>query len=112
MQSVKDNATHSVFGNDIEFKDETNQTIEYAYDKNGNLTKDLNKNITGIEYNLLNLPSQVLFTEGNVIEYEYGADGKKLRTLHIVNGVTSTTDYCGNAIYENGSLKMLLNESG
>nr|WP_270700572.1 RHS repeat-associated core domain-containing protein [Bacteroides faecis] len=58
------------------------------------------------------MPSQVSFTEGNVIEYEYGADGRKLRTLHMVNNVTSTTDYCGNAIYENGSLKMLLNEAG
>lgn len=112
LQSVKDNATHSVFGNGMEFKDGANQTIEYAYDKNGNLTKDLNKNISGIEYNLLNLPSQVSFTGGNAIEYEYGADGTKLRTVHITNGVTSTTDYCGNAIYENGSLKMLLNEAG
>ena len=112
LQAVKDNATHSVFGNGMEFKDGANQTIEYAYDKNGNLTKDLNKKIAVIQYNLLNLPSQVSFTEGNVIEYEYGADGRKLRTLHMVNNVTSTTDYCGNAIYENGSLKMLLNEAG
>ena len=86
--------------------------MEYLYDKNGNLHKDLNKNIYAIEYNLLNLPSQVIFVDGNVIEYEYGLDGRKLRTVHITNGVTSTTDYCGNAIYENGSLKMLLNEAG
>ena len=58
------------------------------------------------------MPSQVIFVDGNVIEYEYGSDGRKLRTVHITNGVTSTTDYCGNAIYENGSLKMLLNEAG
>lgn len=93
LQSVKDNATYSVFGNDMEFKDGANQTIEYTYDKNGNLTKDLYKNISVIQYNLLNLPSQVSFTGGNVIEYEYGADGKKLRTVCITNGVTSTIDY-------------------
>ena len=58
------------------------------------------------------MPSQVIFVDGNVIEYEYGSDGRKLRTAHITNNVTSTTDYCGNAIYENGSLKMLLNEAG
>ena len=112
LQAVKDNATHSVFGNGMEFKDGANQTIEYAYDKNGNLTKDLNKKIAVIQYNLLNLPSQVIFVDGNVIEYEYGSDGRKLRTAHVINGVTSITDYCGNAIYENGSLKMLLNEAG
>ena len=112
LQAVKDNATHSVYGNGMGFKYGVNQSVEYLYDKNGNLTKDLNKKIAVIQYNLLNLPSQVSFTEGNVIEYEYGADGRILRTLHMVNNVTSTTDYCGNAIYENGSLKMLLNESG
>ena len=28
------------------------QSNEYTYDKNGNLTKDLNKNISSISYNL------------------------------------------------------------
>ena len=112
LQAVKDNATHSVYGNGMGFKYDVNQLVEYLYDKNGNLTKDLNKKIAVIQYNLLNLPSQVIFVDGNVIEYEYGSDGRKLRTAHVINGVTSITDYCGNAIYENGSLKMLLNESG
>ena len=103
---------HPVYGNGMEFKDGANQSVEYLYDKNGNLTKDLNKNIYAIEYNLLNLPSQVIFVDGNVIEYEYGSDGRKLRTAHVINGVTSITDYCGNAIYEDGSLKMLLNSAG
>lgn len=112
LQAVKDNATHSVYGNGMGFKYDVNQLVEYLYDKNGNLTKDLNKKIAVIQYNLLNLPSQVIFVDGNVIEYEYGSDGRKLRTAHVINGVTSITDYCGNAIYENGSLKMLLNEAG
>lgn len=46
LESVYDNATNSVFGNGMEFKDVVHETVEYAYDKNGNLTKDLNKNIT------------------------------------------------------------------
>ncbi len=112
LQSVKDNATHSVYGSGMEFKDGANESVEYTYDKNGNLTKDLNKNISAIEYNLLNLPSRVFFGGGNAVEYEYGADGSKLRTVHVANGITTTTDYCGNAIYENGSLKLLLNETG
>ena len=35
--------------------------VDSAYDKNGNLTKDLNRNITSIQYNCLNLPSKVTF---------------------------------------------------
>ena len=112
LQSVYDNATNSVFGNGMEFKDNANETVEYEYDKNGNLTKDLNKNITGIQYNILNLPSHITFADGSSIEYEYAADGRKVRTTHTINNNVTSTVYCGNAIYENGSLTMLLNEAG
>ena len=112
LQAVKDVATSSVYGNGTEFKDNSNQTVEYTYDKNGNLTKDLNKNISSIGYNFLNLPNQVIFTGGNSVLHEYAADGTKLRTVHKTGATTLTTDYCGNAIYENGVLKMLLNDAG
>ena len=112
LQSVYDNATNSVFGNGMEFKDAAHETVEYAYDKNGNLTKDLNKNITEIQYNILNLPSHISFADGSSIVYEYAADGSKVRTTHTINDNVTSTVYCGNAIYENGSLKILLNESG
>ena len=112
LQSVYDNATNSVFGNGMEFKDVVHETVEYAYDKNGNLTKDLNKNITEIQYNILNLPSHIRFAGGSSIVYEYAADGSKIRTTHTINDNVTSTVYCGNAVYENGSLKILLNESG
>ncbi|WP_262352043.1 RHS repeat domain-containing protein [Bacteroides bouchesdurhonensis] len=112
LQAVKDAATNSVYGNGTEFKDGSNQTTEYTYDKNGNLTKDLNKDISKIGYNLLNLLDEVTFANGNSIRYEYAADGTKLRTVHKTGATTLTTDYCGNAVYENGVLRMLLNEAG
>ena len=62
--------------------------------------------------NILNLPSHITFADGSSIEYEYAADGRKVRTTHTINNNVTSTVYCGNAIYENGSLKMLLNEAG
>ncbi len=72
----------------------------------------MNKGISEIQYNCLNLPSKVTFTDGSTIEYTYAADGTKLRTKHVINGTTTTTDYCGNVIYENGVQKLLLTEAG
>ena len=83
-----------------------------TYDNNGNLTKDLNKGIFNISYNSLSLPQVVTFSNGNTITYLYTADGRKLRTVHVTNGTATTTDYCGNVIYENGTQKLLLTEEG
>ena len=107
---VDDAATASVYNNGFEFKDAVQQADEYDYDKNGNLTKDLNKNITSIQYNCLNLPSKVTFGNGNTITYLYAVDGTKLRTVHKTGSTTTTTDYCGNVVYENGMQKLLLTE--
>ena len=109
---VDDATTAAAYNNGSEFKDAVKQASEYAYDTNGNLTKDLNKNITGIQYNCLNLPSKVTFGNGNTITYTYAADGTKLRTVHKAGSTTTTTDYCGNVVYENGTQKLLLTEEG
>ena len=77
------------------------------YDKNGSLTKDLNKKITNISYNSLHLPQQ-LAIDGVTHKYIYAADGRKLK---VVQGSTNR-DYVGNLIYENGSLKKILVEGG
>ena len=108
----RENATAFVYNNSFEFKDSMKQANEYTYDANGNLTKDLNKNITGISYNCLNLPNTVTFSDGSTITYTYGADGTKLRTVHKIGSTTTTTDYCGNVVYENGVQKLLLTEEG
>lgn len=108
----RENATAFVYNNSFEFKDSMKQANEYTYDANGNLTKDLNKNITGISYNCLNLPNTVTFSDGSTITYIYGADGTKLRTVHKIGSTTTTTDYCGNVVYENGVQKLLLTEEG
>ena len=71
------------------------------------------------------------FQNGNTTSYQYGADGSKRKVTHqtaIANVVvpmgstqplsagqiayTSTTDYCGNVVYENNALSMILTEEG
>ncbi len=112
LTRVDDVVTASAYNGGFEFKDGVKQANEYAYDANGNLTKDLNKGITDIQYNCLNLPSQVTFSDGSTITYTYAADGTKLKTAHKMGNVTLTADYCGNVIYENGVQKLLLTEEG
>ena len=79
------------------FMDGANEELEYEYDKKGNLVKDLNKNISKIEYNLLNLPSKITFGDGKTITYVYDASGVKLlasyKTAHPAS--SHTIAYCG-----------------
>ena len=74
--------------------------------------KDLNKKIIDIQYNFLNLPNRIEFEDGSSISYLYDAAGTKLRVVHSIAGNTTTTDYCGNVIYENGTPKTLLTDAG
>ena len=112
LKSVNDAITTMAYNNSFEFKNGANATTEYMYDANGNLTKDLNKNITDIQYNFLNLPDTVTFSDGSTISYLYSADGVKLRTIHKIGSTATTTYYCNNVVYENGIQKLLLTEEG
>ncbi|SKB99309.1 RHS repeat-associated core domain-containing protein, partial [Salegentibacter salinarum] len=89
------------------FKEPTTSTgNDYGYDVNGNLTSDLNKGITAITYNYLNLPVDVEFngSSSQKIHYTYDATGVKLRKE--IPG--KTTDYAGNFVYEDLSGTMEL----
>ena len=67
-----------------------------------------------IQYNLLNLPSQVNFnhTGQPINEYTYAMDGSKLQVNHKKSSGGKVTDYVGNMIYEGGSLKRILVDGG
>ena len=112
LSRVDDAAAASAYNGGFEFKDGVKQANEYTYDSNGNLTKDLNKGISTITYNVLNLPNMVTFSDGSTIAYTYGAAGTKLKTVHKTGSTTTTTDYCGNVVYENGVQKLLLTDEG
>ena len=112
LMRTDDTGENSTIVGSMDFRDGTNTGDDYAYDVNGNLIKDSNKNIADIQYNVLNLPSKVTFGDGNSVSYMYAADGKKLQTVYTINGTTTTTDYAGNMIYENGTLKRTLMDGG
>ena len=98
-------------GNSTGFTNGASQDDEYSYDYNGNLTQDLNKGITNISYNFLNLPQQIRYSNGVVVNYGYSADGVKQRVQHLNSGLPSVV-YCGNVIYEGDVAKLLLTEEG
>jgi RHS repeat-associated protein len=88
-------------------------TTEYFYDNNGNLTRDLNKGITNITYNHLNLPYKIEFENNRRIYYIYDANGTKLRKyFYEDNHLMSTTDYSGMFIYSDDHLDNILTSEG
>ncbi len=100
-----------------DFKEITNnETADYTYDANGNLTKDNNKNIATISYNHLNLPESITITGKGLIKYQYDATGGKLKKIVTDNTVTpakvTTTDYMGGFVYQNDTLQFLGHEEG
>ncbi|WP_233441241.1 RHS repeat domain-containing protein [Bacteroides intestinalis] len=109
---VDDAVNASAYNGGFEFKDAVKQANEYAYDNNGNLTKDLNKGIEEIQYNSLNLPKLIKFKDQSTITYTYAADGTKLRVEHKIGSSTTRTTYCRNVIYEGSIAKYLLTEEG
>ena len=110
LASAEDAGMTPTWSGAFDFVDGSDTMPEYEYDKNGNLTKDSNWNISSIEYNSvnlglrpnlgcisgmkgkkgffplhstrfsLNLPTKVRFQNGSLIMYSYTAAGEKLRT--------------------------------
>ena len=108
-------AVSNQLNNDLmEFKKSTVSSPHYAYDVNGNMTKDASKNINYIAYNYLNLPKQVTFGDRKTITYVHDASGVKheVRYYDPANPHISKTNYVSNKIYDDGSLSMILTEDG
>jgi RHS repeat-associated protein len=102
----------------------TSTTVDYAYDVNGNLVKDLNKDIgnattNGIVYNHLNLPQTINVKKdasGNnkgIVSFTYDATGNKLQKITTeenaivrhnnvayTTNITTTIKYINSFVYE------------
>ncbi|WP_109435599.1 RHS repeat domain-containing protein [Aquimarina sp. AU119] len=89
-------------GNPEGFKEGINSGNDYAYDIDGNMTQDLNKGITDITYNHLNLPTQITVVQGgqtSTTQMVYTAGGSKLSKTTTVNSIPKTTQYAGAFVY-------------
>ncbi|MDQ1856569.1 RHS repeat domain-containing protein, partial [Chryseobacterium sp. WLY505] len=80
---------------------------EIGYDDNGNMTTQLDKGISSIQYNYLNLPRKIT-QNSKVTDYIYRADGVKVRKVF----GTETTDYLDGFQYTNSILKFFPTAEG
>ena len=89
---------------------------QYAYDANGNMTRDLNSGLTVMSYNRLNLPDELtcVGSDGvHSIRYLYASDGRKLRvSTSGPGGSSSVTDYASNVVYRDGAVERILVPGG
>lgn len=119
-----DNLTYGYNGNQLSFVHDAESatagfvngntgTDDYDYDANGNLSQDKNKSITtnGIQYNHLNLVRKVYKSGSDSIIYTYDAVGRKLRQ-QVYGSHVKVTDYVGEMIYENDTLKVMQQDEG
>jgi len=83
-------------------------SYDYEYDDNGNMKKDLNKGITSIKYNYLNLPTEVIKNADNKVVYTYDAIGTKLKKVSTVGGMTTVRYYSGAFEYDNNKALALI----
>ena len=111
IKAISDKAGSLLYNGSFDFKDGANADVEYFYDVNGALVKDLNKGISNIEYDVLGNLKCITFSNGFKTKYVYDAAGNKLRTTH-ESVVTNTTDYIGNFIFEDGKLDKYLFDGG
>ena len=135
LKNVSDKAPTATAHRSKDFKDYSKSTTatEYVFNRNGAMTKDLNKGISNISYNAINLPMSMDIVSP-VAEaknsYLYTARGEKIESKYLWNSSYSTTpvigsmalsermnsskvvQYAKNKVYENGSLKRILLDNG
>ncbi|WPO92150.1 DUF6443 domain-containing protein [Chryseobacterium sp. HR92] len=81
---------------------------QIGYDNNGNMINQLDKGISSIQYNYLNLTKQIT-QNSKVINYYYRADGVKIKKS---GPAESNTDYLDGFQYTEGSIKFVQTSEG
>lgn len=89
------------------FIDGQNSSIEYSYDKRGRLIEDLNKGLSSIEYNKIDLVSQVN-SGSEQVSFVWDAAGNKLSKT----AGNSTIYYIGEIEYSNNVVQSIATSEG
>ena len=134
LLKVDDAAVGPYYQGAFHFVDGADEAVEYEYDANGNLVRDLNKGIISISYDLNNQPRKIEYNDGRNVSYLYDAEGNKLSVSYNLTAMSSaqpqmpvmqssnvasanmsngqkTIEYCGNIICD-GDETMILNNVG
>lgn len=134
LLKVDDAANGPYYQGAFHFVDGADEAVEYEYDANGNMVRDLNKCISSISYDLNNQPRKIEYNDGRNASYVYYAEGNKLSVSYNLTAMSSaqpqmpvmqssdvasanvsngqkTIEYCGNIIYD-GDETMILNDVG
>lgn len=110
LQSVTDSSSPTI---NAGFKDGNKVGNDFIYDSLGNVIADNNKNIVEIVYNHLNLPVELTFGNGGIINYIYDATGTRLsKKVQPSGGALVTTDYVNGFQYENNVLQFFPHAEG
>ena len=112
LASVSDSAPAPSVTGSADFRDGASMAVEYTYDRNGNMTSDLNRRISSVSYNRQNRPVRIKHS-GGTETFTYLPDGtKRERTALGKDWSLSRTEYRGNLVCADDSLKCILFDGG
>ena len=82
LTSVRDVASRLPYAGATDFDGVPGQEYPLTYNASGSLVSDAGRGIARIDYDRLNNPVRIQFTDGSVTRYIYSAAGEKLRVIH------------------------------
>lgn len=114
LYKADNHAAQTSYASHVFFSDNVDLETEYAYDENGNMTKNLNKDIDSISYNEIGMPKCICFKGGGKTEYIYSATGEKLQVKHTpsIGDKAIITNYCGEAVFDDINLETVQFDGG
>ena len=112
LASVSDSAQAPSVTGSADFRDGASEAVEYTYDRNGNMTSDLNGKVSLISYNRQNRPARMRHA-GGTETFTYLPDGtKRGRTALGKDRSLSRTEDRGNLVCADDTLKYILFDGG